>query len=681
MSDLSGAPPTLPGRYEFLETLGHGGLGAVFKARDTSTGRIVAVKTVAQGDDRVQALLMREARLLASLSHPGVVAVHDMVLADDRIFVVQDYVDGDTLGEWQAGAPLPEILHVYEHIALALAYVHACGLVHRDLKPTNVLVRRGDDRPVIVDFGLAVRSKERDSLTAVGTTVIGTPGYMSPETIEGVDGGAPSDVFALGVMLAEGVSHRQFWQQGSVTEILVRRLREQPQDVLAGVPEVQDVGLAPLVAGMMARVPAERPSAAAVAEALAEHRATIIGVSKPVAAAPAAPARPISAPSPRSSPFITLDVPVPVGMPGAEDVVLVPAARASSAALSRSILLAVAAAAPVLAFLAFVWGGGGAIALFFIALFVAGLGFAISAALRRREKRRGAIASVQAVAHRISAIEAQVMQAGEMTRTLAMAIDHIGQQVSPERLQEVIRQTVIVALRELQPAANAESESKRARELLAIRQRSVADRVKEYGGILGGVVTAAAALVGLLGTTDMWRPNRPPEIVRFGSDADRLRRAQPFMLPVEARDEDGDDLTFTWTASAGRVEGAGAAAIWVPPAALLDRVVSLTLTVSDGTRATTRTRTLRVNEPPNGQIVVNGAARLGRVVPLAVKANDADGDPLQYNWVVSSGQLAQSSGSTVLWTVPSQPGEAQALCQVSDGYETVPLTLAISIGK
>jgi hypothetical protein len=153
------------------------------------------------------------------------------------------------------------------------------------------------------------------------------------------------------------------------------------------------------------------------------------------------------------------------------------------------------------------------------------------------------------------------------------------------------------------------------------------------------------------------------------------------MLPVEARDEDGDDLTFTWKASAGRVEGSGAAAMWVPPAEFRDRVVSLTLTVSDGARATTRTRTLRVNEPPHGEIVVNGAARPGRVVPLAVKANDADGDPLQYNWVVSSGQLAQSSGSTVLWSVPSQPGEVQALCHVSDGHESVAITLSIAISR
>ena len=674
-----GALPTLPGRYEFLEPLGRGGLGAVFKARDTSTGRIVAVKTVAQRDDRVQALLMREARLLASLSHPGVVSVHDMVLADDRIFVVQDYVDGDTLGEWQAAAPLPEVLRVYEHVASALAYVHERGLVHRDLKPTNVLVRRSDDRPVIVDFGLAVRSRERDSLTSVGTTVIGTPGYMSPETIEGIEGGAPSDVFALGVMLAEGVSHRQFWQHGSVAEILVRRLREQPQEVIAALPEVREVGLGPLVAGMMARVPAERPTAVAVAEALAQHRATLIGSSGPVAVRAPRPAALVPTPAPVAGPVVAAPAQaIRTALFG--EIVGTPSRRTSFAGLSRFVLVAVAAATAVLVLLAFVWLGAGAIALFFSALFVAGLGFAIAAAVSRREKRRGAIASVQAVAHRISAIEAQVMQAGEMTRTLAMAIDHIGQQVSPERLQEVIRETVIVALRELQPAANAESETKRARQLLAVR-RSVADRVKEYGGILGGGVTAAAALVGLLGTTDMWRPNRPPEIVRFGSDADRIRRAQPFMLPVEARDEDGDDLTFTWKASAGRVDGTGAAAMWVPPAGFSARVVSLTLTVSDGARATTRTRTLRVNEPPHGAIVVKGAVRPGRVIPLALEGSDADGDALQYTWVVSSGTLAQASGSTVLWTVPAQAGEAQALCQVSDGYESVPITLAIPIAR
>ena len=683
-SSSSDARPPLPERYEFLETLGHGGLGAVFKARDISTGRIVAVKTVAQRDDRVQALLMREARLLASLSHPGVVAVHDMVLADDRIFVVQDYIDGDTLGEWQAAAPLADVLRVYEHVASALAYVHERGLVHRDLKPTNVLVRRQDDRPVIVDFGLAVRSIERDSLTAVGTTVIGTPGYMAPETIEGIESGAPSDVFALGVMLAEGVSRRQFWQQGSVADILMRRLREQPQDVLAAAPEVAEVGLGSLVVRMIARAPAERPSAAAVADALAQHRANMSGAVSPVAVG--APARPAQ---------VVLPSPAPAA-PGAraahranqpdtdtvfvDDVVLAPTRR-GTLGVSRFVMLAVAAAAAGLVLAAFAWLGAGAIVLVFAALFVAGLALAITAARRRRKKQRGDIASVQAVAHRISAIEAQVLQAGEMTRTLAMAIDHIGQQVSPERLQEVIRQTVIVALRELQPAANAETESRHARELLAVRQRSLVDRVKEYGGMLGGGFTAAAALVGLLVTTDMWRPNRPPEIVRFGSDADRMRRAQPFMLPVEARDEDGDDLTFTWKASAGRVEGTGAAALWVPPGEFRDRVVSLTLTVSDGARATTRTRTIRVNEPPRGTIVVNGAARAGRVVPLAVQANDADGDPLQYNWVISSGQLAQSSGSTVLWTVPSQPGEAQALCQVSDGYETVPLTLAIQIAR
>jgi serine/threonine protein kinase len=167
---------------EFLEPLGQGGLGSVFKARDTVTGRVVAVKTVSRRDDRVQALLMREARLVASLSHPGVVAVHDMVLAGDRIFVVQDYIDGLTLGEWQAGASLPDVLRVYAHVASALAYVHGRGLVHRDLKPTNVLVRRQDDRPVIVDFGLAANGPDGDALQYNWVVSSGTLAQSSGST-------------------------------------------------------------------------------------------------------------------------------------------------------------------------------------------------------------------------------------------------------------------------------------------------------------------------------------------------------------------------------------------------------------------------------------------------------------------------------------------------------------------
>ena len=663
---LDSSSPPLPERYEFLDTIGRGGHSAVYKARDRVIGRIVAIKTVGGQDDRIKALLMREGRLLRSLSHPGIVAIHEVAIVGDQVFIIQEFVDGRPLGEWQQAAPVDALIDVYEQVARALAFMHERRVVHRDLKPGNVLVRERN-RAVILDFGLAVHTFERDSLTSTGATVVGTPGYMAPESISGVETEAPADVFALGVMLAEAVSRRRLWTYRSVTDLLMQGLSESPSETLARVPEVTAAGLERLVAAMLAKAPGERPSAAAVAEALAAARSKGVDESAPtlVAAAPPTPppiATAVAFPAPAAAPALSIVTPG-----------VVAAWVAGACALIVTVTL-------------LVWKVGAA-TVGFTVLLLAGCGLVVAAAARRRAKVRDDLASMQTVAHRISAIEAQVTQADEMTRSLAVAIEHLGQQMSAERLQDVIRQSVVIAIQELKPAANAGTESQRALEmLLAERGRTSAasglkERVKEYGGMVAGGVTMAGAVVGLLGTTDMWRPNHPPTIVSFGSDDERLRRSQPFALMVDARDEDGDELTFEWRASAGRIEERGAAATWLPPAELRDRLVSLTLTVSDGTRAASRTRTIRVNDPPRGEVAVEGRLRPGGIVRLAVQGTDPDGDPLKIVWVVSGGTLAQASGPMVLWTLPAQPGEVQAICQVSDGYETVSLVRALRIGS
>lgn len=243
------------GRYILRRELGRGGMGVVFEAWDPAAGRTVALKMLSAAgmelDEASVARFLREARSAAQISHPGIVAVHEIGQADGRHFFTMELIDGPSLETRLAAAgapaafPLARRLEVLAEIAAALGFAHARGIVHRDIKPSNILFTR-DDRPKLSDFGLA---KEVSAASSAGLTltglVLGTPHYMSPEQAAGRSDavGPASDVFSFGVMLYRAATGRLPFE-GEGLEALHRIWRDPPAPIgrrrglPAGLPAV-----------------------------------------------------------------------------------------------------------------------------------------------------------------------------------------------------------------------------------------------------------------------------------------------------------------------------------------------------------------------------------------------------------------------------------------------------------
>jgi serine/threonine protein kinase len=224
------------GRFVVQQPLGQGGMGVVYGAVDPELGRRVAIKLVRTGNrgthERLAARLRREALALARLSHPQIIAIHDIGTTGRGTFMAMEYVRGPNLRRWLRTAPrsTTEILEVFMQAAEGLAGAHAAGLVHRDFKPTNVMV--GDDgRVKVLDFGLARGSPTEDPwLDAMDDSllykrmtktdvVLGTTGYMAPEQLFGLDAGPRSDQFSFCVALFEALYGERPYPGGNLVEV------------------------------------------------------------------------------------------------------------------------------------------------------------------------------------------------------------------------------------------------------------------------------------------------------------------------------------------------------------------------------------------------------------------------------------------------------------------------------
>ncbi|MCD9145024.1 serine/threonine-protein kinase [Streptomyces albireticuli] len=297
------------GRFELIARLGAGGMGTVWRARDTMLDREVALKAVRSDTEPsrdTRARVLREARALARLSHPHVVTIHHIVDAEPHPWIVMELVGGTSLQERLGTGPLPpaETARIGRQVLSALRAAHTAGIRHRDVKPANILLR-ADGTAVLTDFGIAALSGAT-SLTATGE-LIGSPEYIAPERVRGQDDDPASDLWSLGLVLyvcGEGVSPLR----RSTTLATLAAVLDDPVP-----PPVRSGPLAPVLQALLVRDPAARPDAARLDAMLAQAESgTAPRWAQPTITAPASPAPP----GPVSPAPTRLDGPRPVPAPG-----------------------------------------------------------------------------------------------------------------------------------------------------------------------------------------------------------------------------------------------------------------------------------------------------------------------------------------------------------------------------
>jgi hypothetical protein len=261
-------PGQLVAHYEIVQKIGEGGMGEVYKAIDKHLGRTVALKTILDPckDWRTKGYFAREARAASALNHPNIVTIYEFNCAEGLDFIAMEYVEGATLGQLLSGGgiPLATLIDYARQAASGIAAAHAAGVVHRDLKPGNIMVTPGGTVKVL-DFGLARQESSSDpeltkSLTLTRTGAIsGTPAYMSPEQVLGEPVGPASDIFSFGVVLYElACGSRPF--QGKNARKMLDQVAHQnpppPAELKPGIPPA----LAALIEHCLCKVPAERPA-------------------------------------------------------------------------------------------------------------------------------------------------------------------------------------------------------------------------------------------------------------------------------------------------------------------------------------------------------------------------------------------------------------------------------------
>ncbi|MEO7803779.1 MAG: protein kinase [Actinomycetota bacterium] len=299
---------TLAGRYELGETIGSGGMGTVVQAHDTVLTRQVAIKFLRDdmsNDPTTIGRFKREARIAASLSHPGIAAVYDFSEENDRFFIVMELLDGKDLHQILANGPLQPLAaaEIVAQVADALTAAHAQGAVHRDIKPANIFITE-DGTVKVTDFGIA-RAAGHSTLTGTGA-MIGTPRYLAPEQVTGEAATARSDIYSLGCVLYQAITGQApFEGETSIAVALSHRDLPIPsaRDVNPSIPQsIDDV-----IARAMAKSPGHRfASAAQMSRAL--RNITDVSATVPIAIAGPDETQVLSQPVPPKTrrPFIAI---------------------------------------------------------------------------------------------------------------------------------------------------------------------------------------------------------------------------------------------------------------------------------------------------------------------------------------------------------------------------------------
>ncbi len=290
------------GPYVIVSPLGAGGMGEVYKGRDTRLDRTVAIKVLSEqlaSDPQFRERFEREARSVGSLNHPHICTLHDVGRHEDVDFLVMEYLEGETLQERLKEGPIPiaEALQIGIQIADALSAAHRAGVIHRDLKPGNIVLtksgaaRQGSPQAKLLDFGLAKADAPAiagsvsmlpttpPSLTVQGT-ILGTFQYMAPEQLEGREADARTDIFAFGSTLYEMFTGRKAFEGRSQASLIGAILKDTPPPLSATEPAAP-ASLDRLVACCLAKHPDDRWQAAhdvmlqlkAIAEGVADFRA------------------------------------------------------------------------------------------------------------------------------------------------------------------------------------------------------------------------------------------------------------------------------------------------------------------------------------------------------------------------------------------------------------------------
>src|SRR6266571_1936303 len=276
------------GKYELLERLGQGGMGEVWKGRDTQLRRYVAIKLLhadLQANPDFVTHFMREAQFVASLRHPNIVPVHDFQLSNTegskaKAYMVMDYVEGGTLADYIRNTvrkglfpPAADIVYLFTAIGLALDYAHQKGMIHRDIKPANILldkpgIGKAIGEPFLTDFGIA---RLQGAVTSTMTrALLGTPLYISPEQAEDHAVDEHSDLYSLGIVLYEIVTGITPFRGDNPIAIMMQHVHETPTSPALINPNIPPA-LSEVVLQSIAKDPQARfPSATAMTAALAQ---------------------------------------------------------------------------------------------------------------------------------------------------------------------------------------------------------------------------------------------------------------------------------------------------------------------------------------------------------------------------------------------------------------------------